>query len=1217
MTDSIQSTVIQEFIQRWENSQAAERANYQLFLSELCDVLGVARPDPAQGDDRQNAYVFERSVIFRFPDETSTTKRIDLYKRGCFVLEAKQGSEKRGGGTERQGDGGNLLFPGSAPKQKKGTAVRGTKGWDDAMIAARGQADQYAREIARTEGWPPFLIVADIGHSIELYADFARAGRTYLPFPDPRGHRIFLRDLEREEIRERLRMVWTAPLELDPSRRSARVTREVATQLARLAKSFEDTGHTPEKVAAFLMRCVFTMFAEDVQLIPKGKFTEFLESLREDLAIFPQMMEELWQRMNTGGFSPILKTRLLQFNGGLFADSAALPVGKEQLELLIAAARSDWREVEPAIFGTLLERALDPIERHKLGAHYTPRAYVERLVLPTIIEPLRAEWEAVLAAAVTLARNGDTEGAAKEVEAFRRKLCSTRVLDPACGSGNFLYVTMEHMKRLEGEVLDALESFGEKQAALEYTGLNVDPHQFLGLEVNPRAAVIADLVLWLGYLQWHLRTRAGETPQEPILKNFRNVECRDAVLSYDRVEEVKDADGHPLTRWDGRTTKKHPVTGEDVPDETARVPLLRYVNARKAEWPEADFVVGNPPFIGNWRMRGALGDGYTETLRQVYKEMPESCDYVMYWWEQAAQLLRQGAINRFGFIATNSLRQTFNRKVLQTHLTAKNPLSLLFAIPDHPWVDSADGAAVRISMTVAAAGEHEGLLLKVIRETVQDNEKTNESFASIGSPLRQERNVYSSEAASSSQLRQERNVTDAAPDGAKDNLTSFEAINISSLTGLIEFAARKGRIFANLTIGADVAGAQALRANEFLSTPGVKLHGAGFIVTPEEAESLGLGRIAGLERHIRHYRNGRDINGNSRFVMVIDLDGLKEDQVRDLYPEVYQHVLTKVKPERDHNNEKYRRENWWLFGRKNTELRSALKGLSRYITTAETSKHRFFVFLDQSILPDNKLVNIALDDAYFLGVLSSRIHVAWALASGSRLGVGNDPVYVKTTCFEKFPFPSCDETQKQKIRALGEQLDAHRKRQQALHPSLTLTEMYNVLTRLRAGESLSEKEKLTHEQGLVSVLRQLHDELDRAVAESYGWPVDLSDEEILSRLVELNAARAAEERQGLIRWLRPEFQNPQGAQQTGFAAGDKEAAAVAASGKQEKLPWPKTLAEQAKAVRAALVSDSGVTTAEQLAKRFRGARKDKLAELLETLVSLGQAREAGKGKFAA
>ena len=173
----------------------------------------------------------------------------------------------------------------------------------------------------------------------------------------------------------------------------------------------------------------------------------------------------------------------------------------------------------------------------------------------------------------------------------------------------------------------------------------------------------------------------------------------------------------PVTRWDGRTNKVNPLTGEDVPDETARVPLLRYVNARKAEWPEADFIVGNPPFIGNSRMRSALGDGYTETLRQVYDYIPESSDYVMYWWDRAAELIRSGPANRFGLIATNSLRQTFNRRVLERHMTAKDPLSLVFAVPDHPWVDAVDGANVRISMTVAEAGNLDGVLSVVVRDT--------------------------------------------------------------------------------------------------------------------------------------------------------------------------------------------------------------------------------------------------------------------------------------------------------------------------------------------------------------------------------------------------------------------------------------------------------------------------------------------------------------------
>jgi SAM-dependent methyltransferase len=1137
-----------EFLRRWERSGAAERANYQLFLTELCDVLEVPRPDPAGPDDNQNAYVFERGVAFENGDGTTSPGRMDLYRRGCFVLEAKQGSDRAEG----------VPLDGIQRKLRRGTATRGTKGWDDAMLAARGQAELYARALPPSEGWPPFLLVVDVGYTIELYADFTRSGRTYIPFPDPRTHRLLLRDLERDETRERLRTIWADPLALDPSRRSARVTREVAAQLAVLAKSLEESGHAPETVAQFLMRCIFTMFAEDVKLIPEGGFTDLLHYISEEgVELFPDLVQSLWETMATGGLSPVLRKRLLQFNGGLFEDCRALPLSRQQLFLLSQATRADWRDVEPAIFGTLLERALDPVERQKLGAHYTPRGYVERLVLPTVLDPLRDDWEAVRVAAVTLANEGKLEAAAEQVADFHRRLCSVRVLDPACGSGNFLYVALEHLKRLEGEVLNILNSFGQTRLDLEARGLTVDPHQLLGLEINPRAAAITDLVLWIGYLQWHFRTRGDALPEEPVIRKFHNIECRDAVLEYDGVEEVRDEHGRAVTVWDRRTLKKHPITGEDVPDETARVPLLRYVNPRQAEWPAADFVVGNPPFIGNWRMRTALGDGYAETLRQLYPEVPESSDYVMYWWDHAARLARAGYLRRFGLISTNSLAQTFNRRVVQPHLTASTPLSLLYAISDHPWVDSADGAAVRIAMTVGEGGDHPGTLQRVVEEAPGDGEGRE-----------------------------------------------------------VRLATRVGKLFADLRIGADVAGAAPLLANSRLSCPGVKLHGSGFIVTPEEAAQLGLGRLPGLEQHVRLYRNGRDVTAVPRNVMVIDLFGLSAEEVRTRFPEVYQWVLERVKPERDQNSRSSYREAWWVFGEPRKEFRPALANLRRYISTVETSKHRFFLFLDASILPDNKLINIALDDAYFLGVLSSRIHVAWALAAGSRLGVGNDPVYVKTNCFEKFPLPDCPEGQQARIRELGEALDAHRKRQQAEHPTLTLTDTYNVLEKLRVGEPLTEKEKTVNEQGLVSVLKQLHDDLDRAVFDAYGWPDTLSDEEILERLVVLNQERAAEERRGLVRWVRPEFQNPEGAGQTALDTQVEQppAAGVAAS---ERMPWPKALPEQARAVRHALALQGRVVSAEELARSFKGARVDRVGALLETLASLGQAREVEAGRYTA
>ena len=245
---------------------------------------------------------------------------------------------------------------------------------------------------------------------------------------------------------------------------------------------------------------------------------------------------------------------------------------------------------------------------------------------------------------------------------------------------------------------------------MDLAGVSVDPHQLLGLELNPRAATIAEMVLWIGYLQWHFRTRGDIRPPEPIIRDFKNIQCRDAVLGYDRIDWVMDESGRPVTRWDGRTTKPHPVTGEPVPDDSAQVPLERYVNPRRAEWPEADFVVGNPPFIGNKRMRQALGDGYVEALRGAWPEVPGSADFVMYWWHQAAELTRTGRLRRFGFITTNSLKQSFNRQVIEAHLGAEQPLSLVFAVPDHPWVDTADGAAVRIAMTVAQAGAEQGTL---------------------------------------------------------------------------------------------------------------------------------------------------------------------------------------------------------------------------------------------------------------------------------------------------------------------------------------------------------------------------------------------------------------------------------------------------------------------------------------------------------------------------
>ena len=1164
-------TTIGSFVARWQASGAAERANYQLFLSELCEVLDLPRPEPTKPKIEDNAYVFERDVTFQNLDGTTSIGRIDLYKRGCFVLEAKQGSQQP---VEEE-----FELAAKPAKLKKGTAVRGTKGWDDAMLKARGQAEQYARALPTDEGWPPFLIVVDVGHTIELFADFTRAGKTYLPFPDPATFRIKLPQLAEPEQQAKLKAVWTDPLSLDPSRRSAKVTRELADRLAELAKSLEASKYTAARVAQFLMRCLFTMFAEDVELLPRDSFKTLLERLRSKPHNFPDMVSALWQTMDTGGFSTVLEEKVRWFNGGLFEECEALPLTGPQLELLVEASKSNWREVEPAIFGTLLERALDPVERHKLGAHYTPRAYVERLVMPTIVEPLREEWDSVRAAAVTLAKRGETAEAIKTVRDFHIQLCETNILDPACGSGNFLYVALEHLKRLEGEVLNTLRDFGFQQMELR----TVNPEHFHGIEVNPRAAAIADLVLWIGYLQWHLRTRDLSQLVEPIIRKFRNIECRDAVLAWDSVEEVRDEQGQPVTRWDGRTTKTHPVTGELVPDDTARAPVLKYINPRKAEWPHADYIVSNPPFVGNKRMKLALGDGYVATLRETQSDVPGSADLVMYWWDVAAMLLKQGQLKRFGLITTNSITQAFNRQVIERRTSGDDPISIGFAIPDHPWVDTAEGAAVRVAMTVGFAGAKDGELQTVVAERESD-------------------------------------------DGTCD----------------VSLDRQFGRIHPDLSIGAARSATSALRANAGLAFTGMYPLGQGFVVENSD-EQRARGSDGKWENVLKPYRTARDLTQLSREAKIIDFYPRSVEDCRSDFPNLYQWVLDRVKPERDQNPVPERRRNWWLFTRPIPAFRAAVVHLQRFIAIPRTAKFFTFQFVDVRTIVDTTIVAIVADDACVLGTLSSKPHRLWALNTGGTLE--DRPRYQHQSTFDPFPFPTATDAQQQQIRELGEQLDAHRKRQQAAHPGLTMTGMYNVLEKLRSGEPLNDKEQTIHEQGLVSVLKQLHDELDAAVFDAYGWPVTLTEEEILERLVALNAERAAEEQRGLIRWLRPEFQNPATDKPTqktialpepdedeeepsttrqrvakgkSVTKAGKQTPLAGASGlSSKKAAWPKSLPDQVQAIRQHLATAEKPLTAADVTKLFSRANAERIEEVLDTLVLTGTARRLRGGKFVA
>jgi hypothetical protein len=496
---------------------------------------------------------------------------------------------------------------------------------------------------------------------------------------------------------------------------------------------------------------------------------------------------------------------------------------------------------------------------------------------------------------------------------------------------------MEAIERLEARVIETIEQLGGRAEPL------VGPHQFFGLEKNPRAAKIAELVLWIGWLRFRIQNNPDSVP-EPVLARGANINFGrhggyDAVLRQTEAGEAHLATPLP------------------------------------AEWPEAEFILGNPPFIGGKDMRSRLDPpGYAEAVWKANPRVPPSADFVMQWWDRAAHLLTApgSTLRRFGFVTTNSITQEFSRRVIARYLSPTTPLpegegdspeasgvrgpglsgeaqtphpdgsavstspsgrgregglSLIYAIPDHPWTKAGkDAAAVRIAMTVAERGSRPGCFAEVVREAALD--------------------------------------TDAP---------------------VVELSTTVAPINANLAIGADVTAAVPLQANEGIASPGVKLHGAGFIVSPSEAAHLGLGRREGLEQHIRPYRNGRDLMGGSRGAMVIDLFGLSEKDVRQRSPEIYQHLLATVKPERDKNNRATYRDSWWIFGEPRRELRPALAGLTRYIATVETAKHRLFQFLLAEVLPDNMLVAIATDDPIHLGVLSSTAHVQWARLKGGTL----------------------------------------------------------------------------------------------------------------------------------------------------------------------------------------------------------------------------------------
>ncbi|HET9066739.1 MAG TPA: DNA methyltransferase [Gemmatimonadales bacterium] len=495
------ATELRQLADRWRGTTLGERQAFQPWFLEFCDALGVERPAP----DGSGTYCFEQPVKVITTEGALTTNFIDCWKDKHVAVEAKATG---------------------APDGAKDVPLR----------KAYKQLRDYVAAVPGTI--PPYLMVVDVPRELIIWDGWNGFGGF------PAGTRIPLDQLpDLPDQIALLQDIFTQPRVRDPRGKAQQVTKEIAGKLAELAATFENRAFEPERVARFLMRCVFCFFAEDVGLLPPKLFERTLVTAREtgDGAHVAEVLTSLWRTMDAGGMFGADKIQ--RFNGHFFRTLESLPLEPADVQLLIEAARFDWGGVEPSIFGTLLVRALEPAERHKLGAEYTPREYIERLVEPTVIEPIRERWTAVQARVTQLEASGkkqDVVEAEEEVLAFHAWLRGLRFLDPACGSGNFLYVTMAAVKRIEVEVLRELARLHGGQEGLVLD--EVHPRQFHGIEVNWWAREIAELTLWIGYHQFWREAHGGRTPPIPILEDTGTIECRDAILAWDELVHRPEKD---------------------------------------------------------------------------------------------------------------------------------------------------------------------------------------------------------------------------------------------------------------------------------------------------------------------------------------------------------------------------------------------------------------------------------------------------------------------------------------------------------------------------------------------------------------------------------------------------------------------------------------------------------------------------------------------------
>jgi hypothetical protein len=584
-----------EFASKWLGSKRTERAASQEHFIDLCQMLGAPTPNE---DPTGETYAFEKGA----EKIDGSNGFADVWRRGFF-------------GWEYKGP------------------------WKD-LRAAYNQLLLYREALDN----PPLLVVCDLNR-FEIHTNFTNTPKRVYPFT-----LLDLRDEPEEPLRV-LRAVMQHPEELKPGTTTADLTAEAAKEFASLADRLRERGHEPHEVAHFLNKLVFCMFAEDAGLLPTGLLRRLTAAAHKSADTFKSGLDELFSTMaDRGGLFGA--ERIDWFNGGLFDGGGALPLALDELRIVERVSQLDWSQVEPAIFGTLFERGLDPSKRSQLGAHYTDRASIERLIEPVLIEPLRRDLESTKEQVEALvsegkkitARTPPSKNPQAVFNGFLDRLRAVRVLDPACGSGNFLYLALKALKNLEREAL----LWASLTLKVPIGFPEVGPQAVLGIELNSYAAELTRVVIWIGEIQWML-SNGFNYLRDPILRPLDNIACRDALLDATETAEP--------------------------------------------EWPEATVIVGNPPFLGGKLMRANLGDEYVDALFRVYKDrVPREADFVCYWHEKARAMIEEGTVERVGLLATQGIRGGASRRVLER---VKETGDIFLAWADEPWV--VEGANVHVS----------------------------------------------------------------------------------------------------------------------------------------------------------------------------------------------------------------------------------------------------------------------------------------------------------------------------------------------------------------------------------------------------------------------------------------------------------------------------------------------------------------------------------------